>query len=380
MSQTKPRSPRNRTPKPVRLHSRRDRLVGVAVLGTVISVIVAVIIYGAISTHDQQLKASRAPATTLAPTTTTIPLTPVQREAAAWSAQVTSDYAQLVSSLQPLLVAVQAWETNTGSSAKQVAADVAQYTPDFQNSVTALDRQAPLALAPQAIDDYRSAADLYLESIRVVGVAAAQPPGSLDQQLQLSSTRIRELGDRVYDQATVLLKPYTQQTPPTPGVTFVQPLDVPVWSEVGLSPGPPLDTATPATPNTSYQQTRPQEPFAQWQAQVQALGLPTAAAEATAIQTGDGATLRSMSDVFNSAALRLTADPDPSTGRSVGTRLRLGLLVDAEATRTAEEAALLGTSPAAAQLRTIAATLAVSGDQLWDPQLGPRSTGLQASL
>lgn len=361
--------------------SRRDRVIGVAVIGTVVAAVMAVVVYGAISTHDQSVQGRRAsaptgPATSPAPATT-VPLTPQQQQVQAWSDQINRDFAPLASSLQALLLDVKPWEEGTTpATAATVRADVTKLLPDFEAARQSLDQQAPLTLAPQAIDDYRSAAALYLESVRLDGAAAGQPAGALEHQIQLSADRVRELADRVYDQATVVLQPYTPTTPPTPGVTIVKPLDVPVWAEVGLTAGPPLDTATPAAPKTSYQTTRPQEPLAAWRAQVAALDLPAPAAEADAIRTGTATTLRSMSDLFAAAEARLTADPDPRDGRVAGTRLRLGLLVDAEATRAAEEAVLLGPAPAAAPLRQVSAALAVIGDGLWDDQLGPRATGL----
>lgn len=367
-----------------------------AVIGTVVAAVAAVVVYGAISTHDQQLHAERAaarPATTPAgngalgngaPGTaapTTVPLTPQQIQARAWSDQINGDFAPLTASLQPLLLDVKPWEDGTGGSAAAaaVSSDASKFLPDFQAARQALLAQAPLSLAPQALADYRAAADLYTESVRLIAVAAAQPAGPLEHQIQLSSDRVRELADRIYDQATVVLQPFTPAVAPVAGVTIVRPLDVPVWAEIGLAAGPPLDTATPAAPKTGYQAVRPQEPLARWRAQVEALDLPSAPAEAQAIGSGTATGLRAMSDLFATAEARLTSDPDPTDGRVVATRFRLGLLVDAEATRTAEEASLLGSSAATTRLQQVAAALAVTGDGLWDPQLGPRTTGLTAS-
>ena len=380
-------SPPGRRPVRIDHRARRDTVIGVAVIGSVISVVLAVVVYGAISTHDQQIR-GRTPAAAASPPTTgassapvtTVPLTPQQKQAEDWSTQVTRDFAPLAEALQPLLLDVKPWEEHaTPTAAATVAADVTRFLPDFQSARQALARQAALSLAPQALADYRSAADLYTESIRLTGAAAGQPQGPLELQIQLSSDRVRELADRVFDQASVVLQPFTPVAPPAPGVTIIKPLDVPVWAEVGLAAGPPLDVATPAAPRTYYQSTRPQESLAAWRSQVSALALPSAGEEADAIRTGTAADLRSVSDRFSAAEAALTADPDPSNGRVTGTRLRLGLLVDAEAARTAEEAVLLGSSAAAPPLRQVSAALAVIGDGMWDSQLGPRSTGLAAS-
>jgi hypothetical protein len=53
----------------------------------------------------------------------------------------------------------------------------------------------------------------------------------------------------------------------------------------------------------------------------------------------------------------------------------LGLLVDAEAARAAEAARLGDSTPAGDELLTVATTLTLIGEQLWDPKLlGVRAT------
>ena len=55
------------------------------------------------------------------------------------------------------------------------------------------------------------------------------------------------------------------------------------------------------------------------------------------------------------------------------------MLVDAESTTAAESATLVPQASQAA-MRTIAQTLAVIGDDLWDTRAGSRSTGFLTSL
>ena len=257
---------------------------------------------------------------------------------------------------------------------------IAGYWPDFSDTRGALAKQAPLALARQALNDYQMSVDLYVESVRLVLLTTHLPAGPLQHQLQLSSTRIRELGDRVYDQATAVLAPFTAPTAPTPDVTIVAPPDVPLWASIGLAAGPPLDSTSPTLKPISYQVTRPQESFAKWKEATEQVGIPSVTAEVNAIEDGSLPVLRNESDKFSNAVSGLTAQPDPADGRIAGTRLRLGLLVDAEATRAAEAGALLAAAQQRAQITDIAETLALIGDELWDPKLGHRVTNFPSSL
>ena len=59
--------------------------------------------------------------------------------------------------------------------------------------------------------------------------------------------------------------------------------------------------------------------------------------------------------------------------------MRLSLLTNAEATRIAQ-AATLETGTAQSQLMTIAKTMALIADDLWDPRLGTRSSGFEPGL
>jgi len=105
---------------------------------------------------------------------------------------------------------------------------------------------------------------------------------------------------------------------------------------------------------------------------VAAAGIPTAGAEVAAIEGTSLSAARAVADSLNAASKTLTADPDPTNGRSVSARVRLALLVDAEAARAAEGADL---APAqASALRGVAHDLAAIGDGLWDPALGARTT------
>jgi hypothetical protein len=297
-----------------------------------------------------------------------------------WQARVRQDFAGLDGVVQALVQDTGSWQSGKLAAASLIS-DINKDWPDIYSTRADLAKEAPFALAPTALNDYQMSVDLYIESFRMAIVAARLPPGAMQSQLQLSTSRIRELGDRIYDQATVVLSPYA---PPLPnsssGNEVIKPADVPVWASVGLAAGPPLDAPRATLKPVAFEPTRPQQSFPAWQRDVQDAGIPPIGAEVAAIESGTTATLRVESDAFDTAAEKLTAEPDPKSGRPASSRLRLGLLADAEATRAAEAATLITDPALQSNLRQIAETLAVVGDSLWDPELGPRATGFARSL
>ena len=159
----------------------------------------------------------------------------------------------------------------------------------------------------------------------------------------------------------------------------VAPSDVPIWGSIALFPGPPLDLTRPAVASQQLGVIRGQESFATWQATLAGTHLPTATAETDAILHGDTDALRSMADTFDAAAITMDDTGDPTGGALESNRLRLSLLVDEEAARTAE-AGRIAPATQQAPLEEIAETLAVIGDKLWDTKLGPRATTFPLSL
>lgn len=378
MTRGGPNGKRRRRPQPntwsASRTKRRDNVTGIVLLSLLLGGTSGVIAVGLSSGG-----APKHPATSTSSVSTSITASSNDRIAQQWSTAITTDFGPMDSVLQSLLQAIDSWESGSKSSSS-VAAEIELDWPDLYATRTSLAKQTPLLLAPEALDNYRMSVVLYIESIRLAAVAAVLPAGPLLHQLQLSSTRIRELGDRVYDQATVDLSSYVPATPSGPDLEVITPPDVPLWASISLAPGPPLDaTAKPAAP-ILYQKSRPQESFTEWQNQVDATRIPSAAAEASAIDSGTTPELRKESEAFNQACITLTAQPDPLGDRQASTRLRLGLLVDAEATRAAEAATLDPSTQVQSKLREIAQTLALVGDDLWDGDLGLRSTRFAASL
>jgi hypothetical protein len=356
---------------------RRERIKGLVLIGAVAAAIAAFVAFGLVANGDFGRRQASA-----APTTTTT-LTPAEKaadqRAAQWSKQVDDDFHPLTQILVAYLQTIQSWSAGTVSDSS-LEGYLSDEVPTFQQVLDRLDRQPPLAEAPRAIDDYRQAAELYILSTDVLSSATYLPAGPLRQQVALSATRIRDLGDRIFDQGTAALAPFTPVAA-TPDVTEIEPADVPVWASMDLAPGPPLTSASPPVPPVHYQSNRPQVSFPIWSHLVTSAGIPPVAAEAAAIRGGSLATDSAQSQQLAAAVTKLNADPDPKGDRADSTRLRLGLLVDEEATLAAGESDLAGAgSKAAAGLRQAAMALALVGDDLWDPALGPRSTGFPPSL
>jgi hypothetical protein len=106
-----------------------------------------------------------------------------------------------------------------------------------------------------------------------------------------------------------------------------------------------------------------------------ASGIPPGEAEARAVTNGTAIEDRAIADHLQNAVQVLDDAPDPAHRAAVSVEVRLGLLVDAEAARAAEAARLAVSKPAADELLDAAKTLALIGEQLWDPQLlGERDT------
>ncbi|HEX9548816.1 MAG TPA: hypothetical protein VF942_15865, partial [Acidimicrobiales bacterium] len=167
-----------------------------------------------------------------------------QKRTQDWQGQVDSDYQPLANDLIQLLQQIQNWRDGKAPSS-QLTTLIDHYLPDFLDIRDELLHQAGYPPAPTAIDSYRTALQLYLEALRVERVATTLPASPLQSQLDLSFRRLRELGDRVYDQGRAALKPLLHEAPPSPDVQTRLPADVPNWAAEGTAAGPPLDATPP---------------------------------------------------------------------------------------------------------------------------------------
>jgi hypothetical protein len=293
-------------------------------------------------------------------------------ETQSWSAQIAKDYSYLDSRIEQLLEVFGKWSaTNTSSS--NVNSAINEAFPQFVQTLHALAVQAPLRWSRTALMDYRAAAELYLEAARVEASATQLSTSPLQKQLQNSESRIRQLGDRIYDQAGAALAPYLPAPPKVPGVTVVTLPPVPNWIQANLLPGPPLDRRGGPTFARSIAASS-------WRDAVKNASIPSAFTETAAIRLGDERELRTVSDEFLFAASYMSKAPNPPGGVVVLVNVRLALLVDSEAARAAESAQLTSAPVARSDLKSVAEALAVIGNDLWDQRIEFRSVNFNSAV
>ena len=216
----------------------------------------------------------------------------------------------------------------------------------FLDVIVRLDELREFPYDERVDDMYRDAADMYLQTVRVYQAMITTPPGDVRTQHDLLARRVRILGDRVFDRARELIKP-TLHEEANPDVDIRLPEEVPNWVEEGIAPGPPLDDPPPAPSGepTLRRPTRPQQPRDDWLAALEALDLPPA------LLTGD---LRANARALIAAAEQLRTIPDPEGDREEGARIRLSLLIEADAARAGQ-----------LELNEVARRLAIIADRLW---------------
>lgn len=249
----------------------------------------------------------------------------------------------------------------------------------FDDALESRDRVARLAPAPgrpPVVSLYQTSSLLYLESLRAELVAVDTPAGPLRVETDRLARRLRELADRTFDRGRILIDP-SMGAGASGQIEARLPEEVPDWVAEGMAPGPPLDDA-PAPPGAPplRQASRPEQPEAAWVAAVERSGLPGAADLVGAIEAGEPAALRDLARRFVAAAERLRDVADPTGGRERSARVRLGILVQADAARAAQAGAL-GGSP---RLTVVAKRLVLLSERLGDRALGPRASGLDPSL
>ena len=277
--------------------------------------------------------------------------------AQAWYRQVVADLHPLQSTLVGALDAASGWASGSESAATARRA-FARDLPDLQRVQRALQSLTPLAGHAAAHDDYVSAIGLYVESLRVDEAATQEPSGALQKQLQNSYQRIRGLGDIVFDQGTAELAPELGSTLAGPDVAAAS--HVPNWSADGIAPAPPLASSWPSggTPAPGSQ------PKAAWSAEVGMDGAPAqTVVRAAAAGGGRRQDLFPMVASLSEAEAYVGSVPGPAGDAQASNRLRLGLLVDAEAIMSVEAARLSHGAPASL-LNAIGRNLGSIGGQL----------------
>jgi hypothetical protein len=279
-----------------------------------------------------------------------------RRDARAWSTEAGAAYASLRLTANELPTRVRSWQAGQRTD-EEVRGDL---EVSLREVVSVRDAVAAL---PTFVRDrdvrqlYRWSSLLYVEYVRALQGALAQPAGPPRDQLVLLARRVRVLGDRVFDRGQARLAPFLHETP-NPNIVINLPPEVPDWVADGLAAGPPLDDPPPpaAAQPALREDTRPTQPRAAWIAAVSAAAVPSSAELTAAVTSGEQAALRTLARRCADVARALGPVPDPAGihGRDDAAQVRLAVLVAGEAARAAE-----------AGLPDVARRLLVIADGVW---------------
>lgn len=274
-----------------------------------------------------------------------------------WYRHVLGDLRPLQSTLLGALNAASGW-ANGSESADKARRVFERDLPPLVRVHRALKNLAPLQGHASARNDYVAAIGLYIASLQADEVATEEQSGALQTQLQHEYQRLRALGDIVFDQGTAELAPQLGPALASPDVAAAS--HVPDWSSEGLAPGPPLASSWHAGRAAAGNS----QPKGKWTAEVAMDGAPGQAAVRAAVSghsrqldLGAMVTALGAAEAYVASVPRAAGDP------LAASRLRLGLLVDAEALMAAE-AALLSHGAPARTLAAIAENLGSIGGQL----------------
>jgi hypothetical protein len=330
---------------------------------------------------------SPSPAATVSPT-------PQQVAAQSWQRTAQADEEPAVQAYIGMVEDAENWQKglhqNGKVSAAGLRADLVGVLHSYRDARASLAKQASYGPAPQALTDFRQSVALYSESAQLTRAATFVAPGPLRAQALLGVSRLRHLGDDVYDQANDSLKPFLPPPARTPNLHFDPTPQVPDWAAIAassscvlkagcpsLAAGPPLEPSAPALATSPSPATTAQpQSLAGWQSGVRSAGIPSAGAEVNAIIGHSAATARAITDQFAAAQLAIARLAAPAARPTLSPTLQLDLLIHAEAVRSAEQADLVKAGGARAALLRVAKSVASTGDALWDSSLGGRSTKL----
>jgi len=280
---------------------------------------------------------------------------------------------------------VDRWSAGSETDAAMQSAAAAAVT-SLVDTRTRVDALSSFPGDPRVNDLYRRSVLLDLQAANVYEAATGLPPGSaLRDQARLLGVRLRRLGDRVFDRGRALVQ--TRLGPLDPNLVVNLPEEVPNWVVEGLAAGPPLDPSSPAArplPASAGElraPTRPSGSRTAWEHAVESAHVPSAATVDGAV-SGGSEPAETLAHTFIAAAETLRATPDPAGDREESARVRLGLLVDADAVYAARAAfETRGVDPGSSlRLLDVARRLDLIGAGLWAPDLGLRSSGLSPAL
>ncbi len=281
----------------------------------------------------------------------------------AWEAKAKDAFQPLVNDVPDLVRGSREWQA--GDRPTDAYRDTVQKAmADFVRTRARVAALKPSPKVPAAGELYENSAELYVEVGRLYEVQLASDPGDMRTQLDLLARRVRELADRVYDRGHAAIAPYLDEQQ-HPDVEVRLPEEVPMWQAEGLAAGPPLDDppGPPADAPPLRQANRPAGSLAAWTSAVKGARIMSAGELDAAIAGSDGDQLRAVARQFGTAAERLRDVPDPKGERERSAVLRLGLLVNSEAARAAESAAVLKNG-SSGELTDVSRVLARVGEDM----------------
>lgn len=262
--------------------------------------------------------------------------------------------------------------------------------PEFVKARDAVAALPPYAKRPVINTYFVDAADLYVETARIYGVATDPTAEALRGQLNTAAKRVRTLGDRIYDRGRAVLDP-NFYAPTSQDVEIRPPTEVPDWAAEGMAAGPPLApepgpaAATPPVREATCgkgvpEPCREEQSKTKWERRVKKAGVPQPADVARALEAGDPARLGELAATYETKVRELMAGPDPKGDRERAAVVGLGLLTDGEAARLGQAALLLPDGEARHRLLAVARRALVAADDLLQPGLGFRPSGLPREL
>lgn len=254
-----------------------------------------------------------------------------RRDAEAWDSRAGHAFGPLARLLPQVANDVGRWRVGALPAA-QLAPELSAARTTFVAAQAAVDRLSNSPAGPEVNRLYRQSAALDVLWIDAIGSALDLGPGPLADQVALLGERVRELGDRVFDQGRLALGrllPTTTQA----GIDIVHPSAVPQWQREGLAPGPPLDAGGTAT-------------------------------GASAPSLADVTAALDRADLFRLAGLAARFSTATELGRrTTDEPTLLSWLVAAEAARAGEASTLVG-GDGAARLASLGRRLAVVAGQV----------------
>lgn len=272
------------------------------------------------------------------------PANPDSAAATEWTQQAAVAYRPLGDAALRLPAYVREWLDGTRPT-EQLRVDLDKARVATTEVRDSLARLRPFPFEAGVLPLYQSSSVLYVEHVRIYEEALGAPAGDVRIQLDRIARRTRLLADRVFDRGQALVKPYVT-TERNPDVVINLPEEVPDWVAEGLAAGPPLAPPPPpaAGPPPLRDENRPVQLRASWEAAVRDAGAPPVEELRGAIAGGDAVRLGTLAQELEGAAerLRAVADPEGDGGREESAKTRLRLLVQSEAMRIGQAAAVFG--------------------------------------